>query len=104
MDDNDTHDEKASFKIKASVVHNWTKGPRDPNSAFTNYNNSEQAHALHEMRLLKAEHTPKTRDHESINSFSNQNKAPDTMYIVVEAFAIGLQERAMPAKTTVLVE
>jgi hypothetical protein len=74
--DNDAHDEKASLNIQ-TLTHNPTDCLGNTDSSLSYDDDGEQTHALHEMGLLEAEHTPAARNCYDNDGFGDHNGIPD---------------------------
>jgi len=85
----DAHDQKATLDIEALLAHELANSFRDTDGALANDDNSQKTHALHEMRLLEAEHTPSARDRDDADSLEECNGVPHEVHkAVVLGFAL----------------
>jgi hypothetical protein len=75
--DNDAHNQEASFNIKSMLAHESADSLCDTNSSLANDDDSKQTHTLHEMRLLEAQHSPATGDGNDRDGFESGHNIPD---------------------------
>jgi hypothetical protein len=84
--DNDAHNQEASFNIKSMLAHESADSLCDTNSSLANDDDSKQTHTLHEMRLLEAQHAPAAGDGNNSDSFESGHDIP---YKINESVIVG---------------
>lgn len=77
---NDAHDQEAALNIQTVLAHQSRHCFRDTNGTLSDDDQSQQAHALHQVCLLETQHSPHRRYCYNGRGLYHHHNVPHNVY------------------------